>query len=88
MIATESVIRSIGNSKGIIIDKNMCDDLGLYCGSRVFVQCDGDMLTITPVETMKKPRIGIAKGEKLVDEAWFSEEFDEEIAKLFGAVCS
>ena len=84
MLVTEATVRKIGNSQGVIFDKAVCDNLGISCGSKLSILCDGGCLTIFTESNHEKPRIGIAKGRKLVSDDWFSEEMDREVAAMFG----
>jgi antitoxin component of MazEF toxin-antitoxin module len=43
------LLRKIGNSTGIIIDKTLLDLLGLRAGGRVDVSYDGGKLIVKPV---------------------------------------
>jgi antitoxin component of MazEF toxin-antitoxin module len=45
------ILRKIGNSTGVIIDKTLLDLLGLRAGNRVDVSCDGGKLIVKPVRT-------------------------------------
>lgn len=83
MIATETSVRKIGNSQGIILDKKMCDEVGMTCGCTVEVVNCGGYLKVIPKPTEKKPRIGIAKGQSLVTDEWYTDEADSEVAALF-----
>ena len=85
MLAAESTIRKIGNSKGIIIDKSICADLGLDLGTRVSMVADGGILTLKPARAEGKPRIGAAKGKVIAPESWFSDDVEAEITGLFEA---
>lgn len=80
----ETTVRKIGNSQGITIAKPLCDELGIGVGSKVSLSVDGSCLVITPLNDKSLPRIGIARGEKLVTEDYFSPEFEREIAGLLG----
>lgn len=47
MIA-ETTIRKIGNSQGVTIPKEICDEMGLPLGSRVLVAAKDGGIVITP----------------------------------------
>ena len=81
-----STIRGIGNSHGLILDKTICDALGLSIGSNVRLLVDDGYLTIQPVAQRKVPTIGIAWGRKVADDDCFSSEMDGEIASLMGVL--
>ena len=84
MLTAETTVRQIGNSNGMILDKLVCESLGLSLGDKLSLYVGDGFVTFMPKGTQKKPRFGIAKGKLLADEELFSTAIEEETAALFG----
>ena len=47
-MVTETTIRRIGNSQGVTIPKELCDEMGLPVGSRVRISSENGGIFIAP----------------------------------------
>ena len=86
MLKTTATVRKVGNSNGVILDKRICDALGISPGCNVAITVDNGCMMLEPERERQLPRVGIAKGEKLVPDEWFSEEADREVAAIMGVI--
>ena len=49
-MVSETTVRKIGNSQGVTIPKEMCDETGLPVGSRVRIEAKDGGIVITPAK--------------------------------------